>query len=172
MHLGLVALLAGSSSTIAQETGSDSDDSVFELSPFEVDGSQDQGYLAANSLAGSRLNTSLKDISAVIDVYTSEFIDDMAATDLQEPHSITGFVDCPQPEEETTLSMDLHSIVTMSNGLMNPGDQTLSYSVSDPRVESSIIPQSGLISAKSWDAWKFREELKSKGAIPWIIIKS
>ena len=75
-------ILLGFAGLQAQEE--DSSDETFELSPFEVDGSGDQGYLAANSLAGSRLNTSLKDIPSVVDVYTREIIDDMAATDLQD----------------------------------------------------------------------------------------
>jgi outer membrane receptor for monomeric catechols len=68
----------------AQDQTDGSDDSVFELSPFEVDGSQDSGYLAANTLAGSRLNTSLEDVSAVIDVFTKEFMEDVGATELED----------------------------------------------------------------------------------------
>ncbi len=60
--------------TYAQDT---SEDEVFELSPFEIDASQDSGYRATNTLAGSRLNTQLKDVAASISVLTSEFMEDI-----------------------------------------------------------------------------------------------
>ena len=54
------------------------------LSPFEVTTSSDVGYIATNSLAGSRLNASLKDTPAIIDVFTKEFLADIGATNLEQ----------------------------------------------------------------------------------------
>ncbi len=59
-------------------------DTAVVLSPFEVSDSKDVGYIATNSLAGSRLNSALKDTPAIIDVFTKEFIADLGATDLQQ----------------------------------------------------------------------------------------
>jgi len=59
-------------------------DGVVELSPFVVRNDQDVGYLAANTLAGSRLNTALKDTPASISVFTSEFISDLGALSLSD----------------------------------------------------------------------------------------
>lgn len=42
----------------------DTSKDVVELSPFEVNASHDVGYQATNTLAGSRLNTALKDTAA------------------------------------------------------------------------------------------------------------
>lgn len=53
------------------------------LSPFEVSASNDVGYIATNTLAGSRLNSALKDTPGIIDVFTKEFLADLGATDLQ-----------------------------------------------------------------------------------------
>ena len=53
------------------------------LSPFEVDGSRDSRYRAASTLAGARLNTDLKDLASVIDVYTKEFMEDIGALTLE-----------------------------------------------------------------------------------------
>lgn len=53
------------------------------LSPFMVDVSRDQGYVATNTLAGSRLNSSLRDTAAPISVFTKELLQDMGASDLQ-----------------------------------------------------------------------------------------
>lgn len=52
-------------------------ESVITLSPFQVDARGDVGYLAQNTLSGSRMNTSLKDTPAPISVFTREFIDDV-----------------------------------------------------------------------------------------------
>ncbi len=59
-------------------------DGVVELSPFNVFADQDTGYRAQNTLAGSRLNSSLKDTPGVLDVLTKDFLDDIGATTLQE----------------------------------------------------------------------------------------
>lgn len=56
---------------------------VVELSPFTVDTSRDVGYAAENTLAGSRLNTRLRDTAGSVSVFTKEFLDDLAITDLQ-----------------------------------------------------------------------------------------
>jgi iron complex outermembrane recepter protein len=53
-----------------------------ELSPFVVNADADVGYLAGNTLAGSRMNTPLKDTAASLSVLTAEFLKDIGATDL------------------------------------------------------------------------------------------
>jgi outer membrane receptor protein involved in Fe transport len=57
---------------------------VVELSPFTVQTDRDLGYQAENTLAGSRLNTQLRDTAGSISVFTQEFLDDTAITDLSE----------------------------------------------------------------------------------------
>lgn len=54
------------------------------LSPFVVDASQDKGYLAANTLSGTRLRTDLKDVAASVSVLNGEFLKDIGAKDMQE----------------------------------------------------------------------------------------
>ena len=61
-----------------------SDNEVYELSPFSVDVSGDVGYAAQNTLAGSRLNSRLKDTPAALSVYTSEFMSDISADSVEE----------------------------------------------------------------------------------------
>lgn len=53
------------------------------LSPFEVV-SEAEGYLAANSLSGTRLNTKLEDLASSITVVTKLQLDDIAAADLND----------------------------------------------------------------------------------------
>ena len=54
------------------------------LTPFEVDSSQDTGYRARNTLAGSRVNTKLDDVASPITVVTKDFIDDIGAVDVND----------------------------------------------------------------------------------------
>lgn len=57
---------------------------VVELSPFTVNTTRDLGYQAENTLAGSRLNTQLRDTAGSVSVFTREFLDDVAITDIRE----------------------------------------------------------------------------------------
>lgn len=59
-------------------------EAAIELSPFVVNEGSDVGYLAGNTLAGSRLNTQLKDTAASIRVLTSEFLSDIGALSVQD----------------------------------------------------------------------------------------
>jgi outer membrane receptor protein involved in Fe transport len=59
-------------------------DDVFILSPFHVNAEDDQGYRATSTLAGTRLNTSLKDVGAAISVVTKEFLEDTNSTDAED----------------------------------------------------------------------------------------
>jgi outer membrane receptor protein involved in Fe transport len=60
------------------------EDETLVLSPFTVSTAKDVGYLAGNTLAGSRLNTKLKDTGAAISVFTPEFIKDIGATNMKD----------------------------------------------------------------------------------------
>jgi outer membrane receptor protein involved in Fe transport len=57
---------------------------VVELSPFLVNTNRDLGYQAENTLAGSRLNTKLRDTPASVSVFTREFLDDLGITDIKQ----------------------------------------------------------------------------------------
>lgn len=54
------------------------------LSPFAVVSGLDTGYIAENSLAGSRINTKLRDTPGSVSVFTKEFLDDLAITDIKQ----------------------------------------------------------------------------------------
>jgi len=57
---------------------------VLNLSPFVVDAETDEGYAATQTLAGGRLNQSLKNTGAAIQVITKDFMDDIGATSIEE----------------------------------------------------------------------------------------
>ncbi len=100
---GAGLLLAGH--IAAQEKGSSSgEDEVFELSPFVVDASKDTGYRANSTLAGSRLNTQLKDVAASVSVLTNEFMDDLGATGIEQALSYVASTETAQDFEGDTTS--------------------------------------------------------------------
>jgi hypothetical protein len=68
------ALLAVPPFALAQDS---EDDEVFELSPFSVDTSGDQGWRASQTLTGSRTNQELKNVPLSVDALTSEFMEDL-----------------------------------------------------------------------------------------------
>lgn len=74
------------SSVIAQE---EEDEEIYELSPFEVDSRGDSGYMATHTLAGTRLNTSLKDVASSVSVFTEQFIEDLGAESIEELSNYT-----------------------------------------------------------------------------------
>lgn len=77
---GLVS--AAYAQTVPPPTGArtaDKDD-IIEISPFVVQSERDTGYQAATTLAGTRINTPIKDLAAAISVYTKDLLDDLGAT--------------------------------------------------------------------------------------------
>ena len=54
------------------------------LTPFVVAESEDRGYAATSTLAGTRLRTDLRDVGAAISVVTSQFMVDTGSTNLRD----------------------------------------------------------------------------------------
>lgn len=59
-------------------------DATILLSPFTVSSERDDGYRAHSTLAGTRLNTPVKDLGSAISVYTQDFLNDIGATNTSE----------------------------------------------------------------------------------------
>lgn len=57
---------------------------VVKLSPFSVTTTKDSGYFAANTLAGSRMNTNIADLGSSISVITKQQFEDTASTDIND----------------------------------------------------------------------------------------
>lgn len=80
---GLVAITAVTATDLpAQEAA----DEAYELSPFTIEASDNEGYQAQSTLSGTRLNTSLNDIAASVSVFTKEFLEDVGATSIQDAY--------------------------------------------------------------------------------------
>jgi iron complex outermembrane receptor protein len=96
----MMVLALGSPPLSAQTEEDDEDEGIYDLSPFEIDASKDTGYYAESSLAGSRLNSSLKDTPASIQVYTMEFMEDIGAVNLEDVLLYSANVEAGQGDEE------------------------------------------------------------------------
>ncbi len=70
--------------TLAETAGAAASGETVELSPFIVSGTADRGYLAANTLSGTRLNSKLEDLGSAITVVTKEQMLDTAVLDLND----------------------------------------------------------------------------------------
>ena len=81
--LALLFAVKGLAQTDAPAADAKKEDPV-EMSPFVVASSQDTGYQAMSTLAGTRLNTDLKDVGAAVSVYTSEFLSDINVTKIED----------------------------------------------------------------------------------------
>jgi iron complex outermembrane receptor protein len=79
-----VSLRPATAQTVATVPPPAAPGEVVELSPFEVNTSRDLGYAAENTLAGSRLNSALRDTAGSVSVFTREFLDDLAITNIHE----------------------------------------------------------------------------------------
>jgi outer membrane receptor protein involved in Fe transport len=75
------SLSAQSVSPASPGAGAAAEEEVVTLSPFTVDVTQDTGYAATSTLAGTRLRTNLEDVGTSITVLTKEFLDDIGGTD-------------------------------------------------------------------------------------------
>ena len=68
----------------AAEAPAQADGNAVQLSPFLVSTEGDEGYRAANTLSGTRMNASLFHTPAAISVLTREFLDDIGAENVAD----------------------------------------------------------------------------------------
>ena len=66
--------LIGQTAPVPANPKAGAKDNAIKLSPFEVRNEKDQGYVATSTLAGTRLNTPLRDTPVAISVFTEEFL--------------------------------------------------------------------------------------------------
>ncbi len=127
----ILALGAAGATSLPAQVPATKESEIVNLTPFIVDTSKDTGYRAENTLSGSRLNTSLKDVSADISVFTREFMEDMAVHSLNEvllfdANTQTDLFDATTDNPNAFLSADPNARNTFtSRGL--PGGFTRNF---------------------------------------------
>ena len=55
-----------------------------ELSPFVISSTSETGWIATETLAGSRLRTNFKDVPNQIETLTKDFMEDLAVTTIDQ----------------------------------------------------------------------------------------
>ena len=85
----LAAALGGPVGAAESTTKPAAGEETVTLNPFVVSENDAVGYSAASTLAGTRINTALRDVGAAISIITPEFLQDTAATNLGELLSLT-----------------------------------------------------------------------------------
>src|SRR5262245_6758326 len=63
---------------------------VVELSPFEVKPDDNRGYIASETLTGTRVATQIKDLPYSVNVVTSEFFEDFAMWQIDDSFAQVG----------------------------------------------------------------------------------
>ncbi len=142
-------------SAMAQVDDSDEDEEIFELSPFTVEGTTQDGYRATHTLAGTRIKTELKDVGAAISVVTEQFMDDIGATDNETLLSYTlntevgggrgtygGFGNGSSLSEEGTFSNPNGN--TRVRGLTS-ADNTRNYFLSDIPWDGYVVDRVDMV---------------------------
>lgn len=85
--LCLVSVLRLQAQTTAPTTGpapAEETEETLVLSPFVVEAEEDEGYVAKNTLAGTRLRTELRDVGSAVSVVTKQFLQDTGARNTQD----------------------------------------------------------------------------------------
>ena len=92
-RFGVLSFVLGAISASAQQAPAPAstapasgtpDEKVLQLAPFEVTSGTERGYLASNTLAGTRLNSRLEDLAGSISVVTKQQLEDTAALDIND----------------------------------------------------------------------------------------
>src|SRR3954468_412319 len=83
-----LASIAGTA--LAQTTAPARKEEVVELSPFEVKPDENRGYVASETLTGTRVATQIKDLPYTVNVITSEFFEDFAMFQLDDSFTQVG----------------------------------------------------------------------------------
>ena len=86
------------------------------LSPFVVDATRDQGYTATSTLAGSRINTELRDVAASITVVTKQFLKDVNAVNINDILTYTAGTEGTGDFTKTSDSLGRPSDDVSANG--------------------------------------------------------
>ena len=67
-----------------QDSSTEGEGDIFELSPFAVETDSDIGYMATQTLSGTRMRSNLSDIGAPVHVLTQELLNDIGATNMED----------------------------------------------------------------------------------------
>jgi len=132
------------------------------LTPFEVSSDKDNGYAATETLAGTRMRTSLRDVGASLTILTPEFLRDLGVNSLDQALLYTPSVDATEGDNTdanrasgTQMRFGTGQSFSIRGFNTNAGNQSIShdfFSALDPtdnynleRITLSLGPNALLI---------------------------
>ncbi len=136
---------AATASAVAQQTNTSSagaDDDAIELSPFQVDASNDSGYYAQNTLAGSRMRTNLADLGASITVVTTQQLEDTASIDLNDVFRYEANTEGSSTYTPSIQSLRNDGVVDVNAGFTPGGDGQPQTNATANRIRGLGVPSS------------------------------
>ena len=112
--LGLVFTCTafGQTRPATQPTVPPEEETVVELSPFVISSTSETGWIATETLAGSRLRTNFKDVPNQIETLTKDFMEDLAVTTIDQALIYTANVE----------NKNDYMPATPGNAVSSPGD--------------------------------------------------
>ncbi len=122
--LSICGSAAALSQTAPATPAPKTDGDAIVLTPFEISAAKDDGYAATETLAGTRMRTSLSDTSASMSILTPEFMQDLAVTSFTDALLYTPSVD--SGESGGNLRFGGGQAYTLRGFSTNNGDQTSS----------------------------------------------
>ncbi|MEZ5277927.1 MAG: hypothetical protein R3F07_16215 [Opitutaceae bacterium] len=102
--LSLFSATAFSQEVAPATAAGEADEEVVELSPFVIDAESETGWVASETLAGSRLKSKFSDIAAPIEVLTMDFMDDYGLNSIEDA-------------AKYTVNVESGDDITLGNGL-------------------------------------------------------
>ncbi|WP_221032135.1 TonB-dependent receptor plug domain-containing protein [Actomonas aquatica] len=152
-----------------EETSSDSDEEeIITLTPFQVDTTQDQGYFAQNTLAGSRMRTNVADLAASITVITAQQLEDTASTDINDVFRYEANTEGSSTYTPAIQSLRNDGVVDVNAGYTHGGDGNPQTNATANRVRGLGVPSSSqnfypTISQVPFDAYNVQSIEISRG---------
>lgn len=112
-RVAAVSVLAVAAPLAAQESPAspDDDQDIITLSPFEVEA--ETGWVATETLAGSRLKTDFRDVAAQVETMTMDFMDDFAVNSVEE--ALIYSANVSSPEDRITGNGDSFGVSQIDN---------------------------------------------------------
>ncbi len=140
----IAAWLVAGPATYAQTASAPAKDETVVLSPFVVSSTLDTGYLGASTLAGTRLNTPVKDLGASIAIYTKDFLNDIGATNPSELLIYATSMEAGGAGGNFSGStLDMTSIYTSNGGIQtNPQGASRSRGLAAPTFTRGLFASS------------------------------
>ena len=157
------ALLTGASAQTVSETsrpaGQPAQGEVYQLSPFVVQADEVNGYQATSTLAGTRLKSSLKDLSTTISVVTPQFLEDTGSNNMQDLLVYTAATEIP----------GVGGNMAATAGVANQGAGDVSYKNPDANnrirsLSSADLTRDYFATAVGFDAYNTERVEINRGA--------